>query len=118
LLLRITVALLLGIEAGVFLYSGATWIVPHVVLAVIAAGLVIPHQPRWLRIATALIASIYAIGFVFPGSLWMAFGACGITSAGCPQSFWVGVAAFAVGAAANFVAAFLLLKRLAPGQEP
>jgi hypothetical protein len=38
LLLRITVAVLLGIEAGVFLYSGATWIVPHVVLAVIALG--------------------------------------------------------------------------------
>jgi hypothetical protein len=109
---------LLGIEAGVFLYAGATWIVPHVLLAVIAAGLLIPHQPRWLRIAITMIASIYAVGFVFPGSLWMALGACGITSAGCPQSFWVGVSAFAVGAAVNVVAAFLLLRRLAPGKSP
>lgn len=118
--IRTVVAILLVIEAAVLFFYGATWIVPHIVVLTIAAGLLFPAITGAWRIALAVVAGGYAALFVFPGSMWLMMGACGGTLGSTCSSgaFYLGVAGYVAAAAVNIAAVAVLLARTTAPTPP
>lgn len=104
------------IEAAVLFYHGATWPIPHIAMAVIALGLLLPAIAFFARVAVAGIALVYAFMFVFPGSLLLVLGSCGgIMNSSCSDAeFWRGIAGFGIAVVVNFAAAAILAKAANP----
>jgi uncharacterized membrane protein len=110
--LVIFVAVLMVVEGAVMAWQGVSWPVPYAPLAVVVIGLLFPSITGFWRTAIIAIACLYAAVFVFPGSIWALFGSCGgIMGSTCSNAeFLGGVAAYALAAAVNVVAAVLIVK--------
>jgi hypothetical protein len=108
---RAVVAILLGIEAAVFLYVGATWFPFYIAIAALIGGLLFVRTRGWVWMVMAPLAVICATLFVIPGGFLIAIGACGFLNSSCSNDeFLRGVAAFAAAAIVNIVAAALIVR--------
>ena len=117
--LRTVVAILLVIEAVVFLYLGATWFPFYIAIAGVIGGLLFLRTRGWLWMVIAIIAVGGAILFVVPGGFLIAIGGCGFVNSSCSNdTFLRGVAAFAVAAAVNITAAALIVRTAPATRKP
>jgi len=89
------------------------WPVPCLIIAAVIFAMLYQNLWRPMQVAAAIVAVICAILFVFPGSIMMIAGACGIVNSTCSadETFW-GITGFAVATLVNFAAVALLVWRL------
>lgn len=111
-LLRTIVAILFVIEAVVLWQQGATAGLPYLLMIPTLVGLVVPALHGKVRVIVCALAVVYAVLFIFPGSVLMAIGACGFLNSSCSDAeFTLGIATFCAAAVLNIVAAVLIIRR-------